>query len=289
MTEESSGCREAATSSSAVVPVASVRCASVVAPPPPPTTIHRPSASDKVVTPPPPPPERPPAPPPPKPPGAAPALAPAVPPRVPTATVSVSPPLTSTLTETPLPLPPATPLPSGRKIEPPCAPHASTRRKLTSVGTTHDSSPPVASNRHLTRASSKGRLQPPDGNPLLVGVAEAAGAVDTDHAAATSDAPSAPASRRPMTNSLPVRFPETRKRSGGRASGTCPTRPRSILAAPCDPPGPRAAAALLRARAVGVDDESRRMRELWRHLGVREDAIAVPGATPGIYLIATDD
>ena len=31
------------------------------------------------------------------------------------------------------------------------------------------------------------------------------------------------------------------------------------------------------------------MRELWRHLGVREDAIAVPGATPGIYLIATDD
>src|SRR6187431_540345 len=72
--------------------------------------------------------------------------------------------------ETPLPVPPATPMPSGRKIEPPCAPHASTRTKLTSVGTTHDSSPPVASNRHLTRASSKGRLQPPDGNPLLVGV-----------------------------------------------------------------------------------------------------------------------
>jgi len=31
------------------------------------------------------------------------------------------------------------------------------------------------------------------------------------------------------------------------------------------------------------------MRERWRHLGVGDDAIAVPGATPGIYLIATDD
>jgi len=31
------------------------------------------------------------------------------------------------------------------------------------------------------------------------------------------------------------------------------------------------------------------MRERWRHLGVGDEAIAVPGATPGIYLIATDD
>jgi len=40
---------------------------------------------------------------------------------------------------------------------------------------------------------------------------------------------------------------------------------------------------------VGVDDESRRMRDRWRQLGVGDDAIAVPGATPGIYLISTDD
>ncbi len=40
---------------------------------------------------------------------------------------------------------------------------------------------------------------------------------------------------------------------------------------------------------VGVDDESRRMRDRWRQLGVGDDAIAVPGATPGIYLITTDD
>lgn len=39
---------------------------------------------------------------------------------------------------------------------------------------------------------------------------------------------------------------------------------------------------------VGVDAESRRMRDRWRELGVGDDAIAVPGATLGAYLIDTD-
>ena len=39
---------------------------------------------------------------------------------------------------------------------------------------------------------------------------------------------------------------------------------------------------------VGLDDESQRMRDRWQQLGVGDDAIAIPGATPGIYLITTD-
>lgn len=39
---------------------------------------------------------------------------------------------------------------------------------------------------------------------------------------------------------------------------------------------------------VGDDDESRRMRDRWRQLGVADDAVVVPDATPGIYLITTD-
>jgi 2-dehydro-3-deoxygluconokinase len=40
---------------------------------------------------------------------------------------------------------------------------------------------------------------------------------------------------------------------------------------------------------VGADAESRRMRARWRIEHVGDDAIVVPGALPGLYLISTDD
>lgn len=40
---------------------------------------------------------------------------------------------------------------------------------------------------------------------------------------------------------------------------------------------------------VGDDEESRLMRARWRSDGIGDDAIVVPGATPGLYLISTDE
>jgi len=41
--------------------------------------------------------------------------------------------------------------------------------------------------------------------------------------------------------------------------------------------------------AVGDDDESARMRACWHTEGIEDDAVVVSGATPGLYMIRTDD